>query len=200
MNKKAFTLIELVLVIFIISIIGIAAFSATNSSSRKAFEFIANVEDLSNLIREARSKSVNQKSLNIESCDDQIPHLSDSYTIRLIPDKRGEGGKIEVYQNGCEIEYKATEIDKKYKIEIYGKDTHSTLKSPIDLSYNTESGNFSLYANTIKINKRDNKIVSIKFTDSKENNSKYISIFQISGLPEVLDANLFEQANWNKNK
>ncbi|MFH1533844.1 MAG: type II secretion system protein [Nitrospirota bacterium] len=175
-NTKAFTLIEVLLIITLIGMLAVAAFTSFFDTSA-TFTFFSEYKPIILDMRKARSYAINNKDSD----------LYDRYGIAIYPDEMilfGDAGEPYVYDPPADHDVDTLNLAP-YEMKFLSGVGGQIL--PIFLYYEYGSGELSAYASTvgdlILIDKKDTKRIDLEFTDNLEL-SKYIYIFQVSGIAE----------------
>lgn len=163
LNKKGLSLVEVLLMIVLIGILGVAALTLYFNSS-ETFQFLSEYKNVVSIFREVRSNAISNK--NSEDVD--------SYGIKI------ESNKITMFSAGSDEILKEVTINAPYEIEFLTGDTIM----PVYLYYDIGAGNLTSYhGNDVLLSKDDTKRLDFKFSDG-ENLEKFISVFQVTGITE----------------
>ncbi len=169
-NKKGLSLIEVLLMIVLIGLLGVAALTLYFNSS-ETFKFLSEYKNAISVFKEARANAISNKDsgsverygLKIEQ--NKITMFSDS-----VPPF--------AYNAGTDQVLKEIIINSPYTIEFLDGDF------PAYLYYETGTGNLTAYhGNNVLLEKSDTKRLDFKFSDGAELN-KFISVFQVTGITE----------------
>lgn len=196
--EKGFTLVELLLVVFMIGILGTLAISSYISTVG-GFGFISKQKEITAAIRDARNLAVTDKDMS-ETCgngegakvvtaerygasiqDDGIVFFAD-----VSPDNTFSLGSCDMIMK--EIDLSGTD----YELSVVTQAGAQALEFPVSILYERGSGDFSVReessdagANTL-ISKEQHNYIAIKLENTEEDQQAYVLIFQVSGLPEVV--------------
>lgn len=172
-NKKGFTLIEVLLIIFLVGLLGVAAVSAYIGST-KTFNFLSNYKNVMSSIRTARSYAITNKDGDTV---DRYGVKIEEQTVTLFADV----GETFFKLDGEDKEIRKYNFEGTYVI----KATQEEIDLPVYLFYETGSGELYSYHNdVIFLPKTVTKHIDLKFSDPDEDLERYIVIFQVSGLAE----------------
>lgn len=169
-NKKGFTLIEVLLIILLIGMLGVTALS-TYFNTSDTFKFLSEYKTVVSMLREVRANAISSKD----------SETIDRYGIKI------EQNKITVFADASapftydgESEIKSFTINAQYKIKFWSVNWEGTL--PVYLYYENGSGDLSAYgANNVSL--EDTKRLDFKFSDEGEL-QKFISVFLVTGITE----------------
>lgn len=178
-NTKAFTLIEILLIITLIGMLAVAAFTSFFDTSA-TFTFFSQYKPIILDMRKARSYAINNKDSD----------LYDRYGVAVYPNQVILFGDASA---GTPYEYDLADHD----VETLNLDPYEMVflsgvggqELPVFLYYENGSGELTAYASSggglVLIDKTDpdTKRIDFEFTDGDEL-SKYIYIFQVSGIAE----------------
>jgi len=184
-KQKGFTLIEVLLVIAVIGIVSTAAISSYVDSTR-TFTFFERYQAVIGAIRSARSEAVTSKQVNFNG---ELVR-PDYYGVNFA--KNNTDYKITVFADvgSKPLEFDNTDVVQK---EINLKDPYAmtftnmsnlSLEWPLNIFYETETGNVESYSKGLLLDYLKNKYYTLKFEDKNKGISKYIVLFQVSGLAE----------------
>lgn len=174
-NTKAFTLIEVLLIITLIGMLAVAAFTSFFDTSA-TFTFFAEYKPIILDMRKARSNAINNKDSD----------LYNRYGIAIYSDEL-----ILFGDTGTPFEYDIADKDvdtldlDPYEIKFLSGVGGQEL--PIFLYYEKGTGELNSYASAggdlVLIDKKDTKRIDLEFTDNGDLH-KFIYIFQVSGIAE----------------
>jgi Tfp pilus assembly protein FimT len=177
-NKKGFTLIEVLLIILLIAMLGVAALMAFFDTSDQ-FNFISEYKPIVSTMRKARSYAINNK--NTEDIDRYGLEIKSNSIILF-----GDGKDSEPYSFDGDVVVETVTISDKYSLDFLNEHEHVV---SVYLFYETGSADLAAYKtmgeDLIKMDKTDPdyKRLDFRFTDNDEF-QKYIYIFQVSGIAE----------------
>lgn len=212
-NKKGFTLIELMISTLLISMLAIVAISSYFNST-ETFNFLATYKNIVSDLRMARSFAINNKTIaNIQS--ERYGVCVTKGQITVFADKGNKPLSYEQPVGGpsclpTPLNEPADEADKdsviktysfpNYTISAYGsKEAHDldqplailtgAAPSSVGFFYDKVTGNFTLTKDNREVVPKNsaNKYVILKLAEGTKR-TKYIVIFQVSGLPEEYDS------------
>lgn len=179
-NTKAFTLIEVLLIITLIGMLAVAAFTSFFDTSA-TFTFFAEYKPIILDIRKARSFAINNKD---SALYDRYGVAIYSNEVILFGDAKDAGNPFEFDGEPNDKVLETLALDP-YLIEFTSGIGGEEL--PIFLYYEKGSGELNSYATAsgdlVLINKVDSKRIDLHFTDNGKLH-KYIYIFQVSGIAE----------------
>jgi len=199
-NKKAFTLLEILLVVAIMILVSVAALSSI-TKSQDQFRFKAVQSDSLNLLRGIRNNAISNKMVvktqtptnpkcTEQGTPDSIPAQYgakiDATTITIFAEKVGSAsGTLNTFDStDCLFESVYTLSES--TIQIFdGKplETSSPISTPLVIFYQPTSADFKIATSTIS-----KSFVTIKITDGKDSTRiSYIVLFKESGNPEQFD-------------
>lgn len=171
-NKKGFTLIEVLLIILLIGMLGVTALS-TYFNTSDTFKFLSEYKTVVSMLREVRANAISSKD----------SETIDRYGIKI------EQNKITVFADAdtpftydlADGSIKDFTINDQYAITFLNEG----LSLPVYLYYENGSGNLSAYhgAGNLLLSKSDTKRLDFKFSDNGEL-QKFISVFQVTGIAE----------------
>jgi len=185
-NKKAYTLIEVLIVFTIIGILAIAALTNFVSATR-TFDFLDDFKAVVQSIRTARSYAVTNKDVH---SDGEENMYSGRFGVQI------EEQKVTVFADNIKTPYKfdpspqdSSQADK--ILLMKGHDFNDTpihlysddIALPLVLFYEPTSGAFSVHDTESEIT-LDNRCLEFRMTSDESNIERFIVIFQVSGLPE----------------
>lgn len=172
-NKQGFTLVEVLLVLFLFSLLGVAALQSYFDSTG-TFEFFAKQKEMVNMIREARSYAINNYSF--EECGDEVK----AYGVKV-----SQNG-MAFYAEGCDAELKAPLNVGDYSLTAYGSNLEEdVLQFPLFLTYQRGSGDFVVREAGGILSPVVDPFIVLKLSDEELESN--ILILQLSGLPEIYD-------------
>lgn len=179
MARKGFTLIEILLVIFVMVLLATSA-TVSFSNSAKTFDYFGQVKELTMKLREA--KGFAESNREFANCEEpELAVLADSFSLRISNDR------YEVLEGGCVV----GEVDLRefgYWMEVVGEgDLATELQVPVDLSYERGTGVFRAFEDGVLISKAEHVYLRLRFFDLENDLERYVVIFQLSGLPEVFE-------------
>jgi len=178
-NKKAFTLIEVLLVITLVGMLAVAALTSFFDTSA-TFTFFSKYKPIISDLRKARSYAINNKDSD----------TYDRYGIEISSDGLilfGDMDNPYVY-DGEPGDKNLEVLDlSPYEIKFLSAISEQTL--PIYLYYEFGDGELSSYTSTtssgiVLMDKADTKRIDLEFKDVDLDLHKYIYIFQVSGIAE----------------
>lgn len=188
LKKKGFTLIEILLIITLLGILGVAALSSYINSS-KTFNFLANYKSVMSVVRTARSYAItNKRSTGVD-----IPRygiMISSNSVKLFADT---GATPFEFNDGEDSGYASKNLNfaaNSYSITPVGAGAGVVL--PLYLFYETGSGELSVYRDndqnpSTPVDRIANKFIKLKFSEEGNDLEKFITIFYVSGLVEESD-------------
>lgn len=182
-NKKGFTLVEILIVMMLLAVLGLAAIS-TYFGSTSTFAFIMNYKSAIGSIRTARSYAItNRSGEDVDRYGIEIAETTGGdFTVKIFEDDRVRP-----------LEFSANDrivFEKTFNNPYIITPVTPSVSLPIYFYYETDSGSFSAYYGTTapfaEISKDQYKFIALKFTDGEL--EKYIAFIQVSGLVEQLIA------------
>lgn len=178
-NTKGFTLVEVLLVVVLLGMLAVTAFS-TLFGARANFAFIAEYKSIISTMRTARLQAAFGETMD----------LYDRYGIEINSDSVvffGDTGEPFVYEPTDHIE-ETVNIAESYEIMFSGGEL------PVYLYYENGSGEMTSYETIgpelVLMEKAIVKRLDFRFTDGEDSN-RYIYIFQVSGIIEESDTPFF---------
>lgn len=170
-NKKGFTLVEVLLITFLIGLLGVAAISAYIGST-KTFSFLSNYKNVMSSIRTARSYAITSKDGDTV---DRYGVKIGEQTVTLFADV---GMTFFQFDRG-DREIKNYNFGDTYVIES------QDVVLPLYLFYETGNGElYSYHDNGEFLSKTNTKHIGLRFSATDEDLERFIVIFQVSGLAE----------------
>lgn len=206
-SPKGFTLIEILMVVFLIAVMAtIALQSYTNST--KTFSFLAAYQNVMSTFQSARSNAISNRQQNGKTPDRYGVCVGSDVAVAFadVGDKsfKFDPTAADISSAGitnCLITgdtspastangatFDTILVDKNFKIngytvEAYKSDGLTKLTLPIFVYYEAGTGNFSAFdSKNISIKKSDEKFITVKI--SSGTSSKFLRVSQVSGLPE----------------
>lgn len=192
LNKAGFTLVEVLVLVFVISLLSITAL--TNFlNSNLTLDFLANFKEFRTQIRAPRSYAINNQTLN-----ESIPPGYGVYISE--PDTEGEqevivfadNGELQGFYDDENADFPDTimtdgeiKIDNaRYSVSALASSGELTL--PLTLIYENGSAMMDTYENGgVFVPKDTDKFVALKFQSERDISLyKYLVIFQVAGLAE----------------
>ncbi len=177
-NKKAFTLIEVLLIITLIGMLAVAALTSFFDTSA-TFTFFSKYKPIISDLRKARSFAINNKDSDIY----------DRYGIEISHEGLVLFGEVDtpyVY-GGADVPLETLNLS---PYEIIFSHDEASYHLPIYLYYEFATGELSSYATTntglLLMDKVNTKRIDLEFHDEGLDLSKYIYIFQVSGIAEEI--------------
>lgn len=184
-DRKGFTLVEILLVVFLIGILATAAIS-TYMNSTGVFAFRSAYKKVMSAISMAQIAAVTSNEIN-----NQVPEM---YIVKITSDSAvsfADVGTIPERYDPADVLIKNYEFDN-YKIEVFDSDNNlldiSSSGNAVSFYYSTGSCDFAVRHNEDLIPKGEFPYIAIKFSEIDGNLFKYIVIFQISGLPQEFNS------------
>ncbi len=190
-NKKGFTLVELLIVIFLVSVLAVVALS-TYTNSTGTFNFLASYKNVMSVIKNARSFAITSKQT-----DGIVP---DNFGVNVTAKKiilfADVGAKPFLFEPpagvaGVAYDKIITTYDfanTDYQIKVLDSTKVAELAMPVVLYYNKSNANLNVRQKGSTTNdivpKTTNKFIVLEFSKINTTTKKYIVIFQVSGLPE----------------
>lgn len=194
LNKKAFTLIEVIIIIAVLAIVAVTAFY-TYSQTTKTFGFLNEYQKTISVIRKARSYALTNKKIG-----DQLPAR---YGVKIYGTVNADDEKIIKVALLADTTELATETfiydpyEYAFKFcKIPGDDCDKSItiqyRMPVTIWYERGTGNVSVMAknpnnSTISPIAEDFAVLFSRGTPvfgENDENKKYIVIFKVSGLAE----------------
>lgn len=205
-NTKGFTLIEILMVIFVLALLGTAAISSYINSTG-IFNFLNQYQQVVAVMRTARSYALTNKQVaNPAQAGDYI--LPDRYGVYI----DAAGKQVTLFADTGDVpsfyDGKNDDTDTQYDVVIGSKDVFlgkdyvlsaadstgtNTLALPVAFFYTVGTGDLVIFekagvsATSSEVKKSDHKCVSLLFNEAAAKRSKYIVFFQVSGLAEEYD-------------
>lgn len=179
LNTKGFTMVELVVVIFLVAIMATIAISSYVNST-DTFNFLANYKNVMSSIRTVRSYAITNKQIGNE--------IPDRYGVKIEADKviafADDNGNF-AFDDDVDTKIKEYTFTK-YVNEVQDSElAHNPIAMPVKIFYASGSGELTIFdGNDNIVDKNENKYVVISFAEIADGSAKYIVIFQVSGLPE----------------
>lgn len=171
-NKKGLSLVEVLLMIVLIGLLGVAALTLYFNSS-ETFQFLSEYKNVVSIFREVRANAIsNKNSENVERYGIKI----ESNKITMFADA------VPPFSYNAESDelLKEVSINSPYEIGFLTGDT----VMPVYLYYDIGTGNLTSYhGNDVLLSKDDTKRLDFKFSDGA-NLEKFISVFQVTGITE----------------
>lgn len=177
MAQKGFTLIEILIVIFVMVILATSALMSF-SNSAKTFDFFGEVKSFVTEVRAVKAAAESNREIECE----EEGVLEDTFGVRI------KERSYLILEGGCEVK----------EVDLAGKDYWFAvvaagnlafeLDLPVDLIYERGTGNFRVFSDEVLLSKAENPYVRVNFRDRGEDLERYIVIFQLSGLPEVFES------------
>jgi len=184
-KKNGFTLVEVLLVIAVVGIVSTAAISSYVDSTR-TFTFFERYQTVISAIRSARSEAVTSKQVDVQGelvrpdyYGVNFANNGAAYTITVFADVGSEPLEFD----DADVVEKEISLSTPYVMSFTNMNG-SGLDWPINLFYETETGNLASYAKGDLLDYANNKYFTLKFEDKNKGISKYIVVFQVSGLAE----------------
>lgn len=216
MNRKGFTLIEILLVVLFVAVLGTVAVS-TYMNSTKNFTFLSGFKNVMSVVRTARSYAITNNDIGGVKPPRYGVYLN-SKCVLLFADWGDDAFKLELPSgdSGCatptsstptkydEIVKQFSLADSPFELDFLNSQaspvtvsarvpvpptTGTSFTPPLQLFYDITSGKVTLMdSNGDVIDKREEKYVAIRLHEGTTNGTqKFIVLFQISGLPEQFD-------------
>lgn len=177
MRPKGFTLIEILIVIFVMVLLATAALM-NFSSSTKTFSYFEQVQSFVAEIRAVKAAAESNREVD---CD-QEGILEDTFGVRIY------NKSYFILEGGCEVK----EVDlagTNYYLEAVGEGNLAMdLDLPLDLIYERGTGTFRAFSDGVLLSKVENAYVGVSFSETAQDLNRYVVIFQLSGLPEVFES------------
>ncbi len=176
MAQKGFTLIEILIVIFVMVILATSALMSF-SNSAKTFDFFGEVKSF---VMEVRAVKAAAESNREFDCEEEGV-LEDTFGVRIY------NNRYLILEGGCEVkEVDLAGTDYWFEVVAAGNLAFE-LDLPVDLVYERGTGNFRAFSDEVLLSKAENPYVRVNFRDRVEDLERYIVIFQLSGLPELFE-------------
>lgn len=184
-NKKGFTLIEVLLIIALLGILGTAAVSSYLDST-KTFTFFERYQSVISSVRAARSEAITNKQVyvggNLVKPDNygvSIAKNGKEYEINVFADTGDKPFEFDAK----DVVRRVVKISEPYIIKVENN-KNASLEFPLELFYETGTGKLMSYSKGALLGTKGNKYLLMKFSDSDKHLSKFIVVFQVSGLAE----------------
>ncbi|NIA02398.1 MAG: prepilin-type N-terminal cleavage/methylation domain-containing protein [Nitrospirae bacterium] len=174
-NIKGFTLVEILLVVALLGMLAVSAFS-TLFGAKENFAFLAEYKSIISVVRQARLQAVFGENID----------LYDRYGIKFESDSIvffGDTGMPFVYEPGVDHVEETVNIAEPYEITF----SSGGADFPVYLYYENGTGDLTSYGTIgpelVLMEKSVVRRLDFQFTDG-EDLIKYIYIFQVSGIAE----------------
>jgi Prokaryotic N-terminal methylation motif len=183
-NKKAFTLIEVLLIITLIGMLAVAALTSFFDTSA-TFTFFSKYKPIILDIRKARSYAVNNK--DSDTYERYGVEISENGLILFGDGKLGDPYEYDGEPGDKIIE----ELDLTPYEVIYNAPEGTNYKLPIYLYYDFGDGELTSKVTTatddiVLLDKSEYRKIELEFRDDDLGLSKYFYIFQVSGIVEEI--------------
>ena len=193
-NKSGFTLVEVLVIVFVLSFLSITALGGYFNSNI-TLDFLSNFKEFRTLLRSPRSYAINNKVV-----DGTIPPSYGIYIGEVDEDTGlqevvvfADNGDVQQAYDDAESDFPDTvmpsgslTIDTNfYELEVFDS-TNSPLEFPVTLFYESSTADFSaFYDGAIYLPKSTQRYLAFEFVSVRDPDLfKYLVIFQVAGLSE----------------
>lgn len=216
-SKKThgFTLVEMLLVVFLIAVLATTAITSYMNST-DTFRFLQGYKQVMSTLRTARSYAVTNKQQADKSLKKYGVCLSQDRAI-VFADSGDEEMKLEIdpptfkklsenntlvvcgFNSAVEQpgkKYDDILLEKNFRFDDKGyllkaldaKPAPAEITMPLFLYYESGSGDLTILdGGGVQIEKDTNKYINLEFSEKNGDAKKYIRLFQVSGLAEEMD-------------
>ncbi len=187
-KKSGITLVEMLIVFFLIALIGVTAVTTYRSSTR-TFGFLSAYRDIISPVKKARAYALtNYKATGGEN--DRFGVMIDEKIIKLFAD---DGPNPYIFDDpGDTILEDLDYTEEDYSLEL--QFPAGDFEFPAYLYYENSTGEVRAFASKTGfpgpqlIDKKSNKFLSFIFTD--EEHTRYVYVFLLSGILEGFEQSL----------
>lgn len=185
-STKAFTLIELLLVTFLIGVLSILAFNSYFSSTN-TFKFLEVHKEIMSSLRTARSYALTNRELNGNIPFSYGIYLTGTSTafIAEVEDTSQCPDPNDTINGYCGFKNQGVNfLTKGYQLSV--KDFNDDpVTMPVTVLYDWQSGDLHLVdGDGVELSKANDKFIYLELKDPNNNLTKYTVIFHITGLIE----------------